>query len=122
MSLLWGCCFLCATLKLLDELSPGHGYYHSNGKSDSMLSLFQWKWASVDHVIPFSKNGRDVEENYVTACWRCNLDLNDKSEEGGKPFPNEVDNDNAKLKWDGLSSVYVKLNKKKDEWVRLLKN
>ena len=26
----------------------------------------------VDHVIPKSKKGKDVDENYVTSCWECN--------------------------------------------------
>ncbi|HLC50588.1 MAG TPA: HNH endonuclease [Candidatus Nanoarchaeia archaeon] len=112
--------FFAPTLKLLNQLSPEHGYYHPNGKSGVILPLFQWRWCSVDHVHPSSKGGEDKEENYVTACWECNLKFNDKTIEKGKPSPKSINVDNLKIKWDGFSSIYVKLSKKKDGWVRLL--
>lgn len=112
--------FFSPTLKLLSELSPNHGYYHPNGKADKMLSLFQWRWASVDHVNPASKGGVNSEENYVTACWKCNLTLNDLSLEQGKPKPVKSNENAIRVNWDGFSSLYPKLCKKKDEWCRLL--
>ena len=112
--------FFAPTLKLLDKLSPKHGYYHPNGKTDKILSLFQWRWSSVDHVEPWSKGGQDNIDNYVTACWGCNLKLKDKSRNQGKPKPSML-NENAQIvNWDGLSSVYLKLAQKNDEWTKLL--
>ncbi|MFH1508889.1 MAG: HNH endonuclease [bacterium] len=112
--------FFAPTLKLLNELSPKHGYYHPNGKTDNMLSLFQWHWSSVDHVKPYSKGGEDNINNYVTACWSCNLQLKDKSHDQGKPQP-DLTNKNAQVvDWDGLSSLYLKLGQKHDEWTKLL--
>ena len=113
--------FFAPTLKLLNKLSPKHGYYHPNGKADKILSLFQWKWASVDHVHPHSKGGKDGEDNYVTACWECNLKLNDKSEKQGKPKPNKVNKNSELVNWDGLSSLYLELSEKNDEWCKLLR-
>jgi len=31
----------------------------------------------VDHVVPFSRGGANTPENYVAACFRCNLDKSD---------------------------------------------
>ncbi|MBU1197034.1 HNH endonuclease [Candidatus Micrarchaeota archaeon] len=114
--------FFAPTLKLLNELSPGHGYYHPNGKTGSMLPLFQMRWASVDHVTPFSKGGEDNEQNYVTACWGCNLKYRERTHEQGKPSPIEINMNAKKLGWDGLSSIYLKLSKKRDAWTALFNN
>ena len=123
----WGCrycgepVFFSPSLKIFHELSPNCGYYHPNGKNGEMLPLFQWKWASIDHILPFSKGGIDSEDNYVTACWKCNLSLNDSSSEQGKPKPKEVSKHLKKIGWDGFSSLYPKLSKRKDSWHTLLK-
>ena len=96
--------FYAPALKALDELNPGHLYFHPNGKSGKMLPLFQWRWASVDHVVPASKGGSDSVDNYVTACWECNLKYRDNTE--GKPGPLPI----KKSDWDGF---YGALRKKK---------
>ncbi len=112
--------FFSPTLKLLNELSPNHGYYHPNGKTDKMLSLFQWRWASVDHIVPVTKGGTNEEANLVTACWRCNLNLNDKSTDKGKPQPNQLNKSAIEVNWDGLSSLYPLLRKQPDDWCKLI--
>ncbi len=112
--------FFAPTLKLLDKISPGRGYYHPNGKTDNILSLFQWRWASIDHVKPHAKGGADDVSNYVTACWGCNLKLRDKSEKQGKPKPGKSNSNAENVNWDGLSSLYTELSQKKDEWYKLL--
>lgn len=112
--------FFLPTLNLLDKLSPNHGYNHPHSKTGSVLSLFQWRWASVDHVVPVTKGGTNDEENLVTACWRCNLNWNNKSVAQGKPQPNKLNENAIKVSWDGLSSLYPKLCKKKDDWCRLI--
>ena len=38
----------------------------------------------MDHVLPVSKGGQNSIENYVTACWDCNLTLNDMVDMGIK--------------------------------------
>lgn len=109
--------FFAPTLKLLNELSPGHGYYHPSGKEGSILPLFQWKWASVDHIKPVSKGGDNAIDNYVTACWECNLKYTDSLD---KPASNVNNKKAIAVNWDGLSSLYPKLCKNKDKWVKLL--
>jgi 5-methylcytosine-specific restriction endonuclease McrA len=112
--------FFAPALKLLDKLNPNHGYYHKNGKSGSILPLFQWGWASVDHITPHSKGGEHAKENFVTACWECNLMWREKTE--GKPAPTKNNEIAKKLEWDGFSGLYLQLSKRKDEWTKLLKN
>ncbi len=111
--------FFSPALKLLEELAPGHSYYHRNGKAGAMLPLFQWGWASVDHIRPVTRGGTNEESNLVTACWRCNLSKNDSAPETVAP-PREITPDLAALRWDGLSSVYCRLSKQPDRWCRLI--
>ena len=110
--------FFAPTLKLLEEISPGQGYYHPRGKSGEMLELFRTKWASVDHINPVTKGGQNELDNYATACWDCNVSLNDKVE--NKPPPDKINQDNIKSNWDGLLSLYPKLAKTQDSWVKLI--
>lgn len=113
--------FFGPTLKLLEKLSPSHGYYHPHGKASEMLLLFRWLWASIDHVKPISKGGEDTEDNYVTACWECNLKIGNKTKEEGKPGPGKRKKSIETVNWDGLSSIYTKLSERDDDWTRLLK-
>jgi len=99
--------FFSPSLKILDDLSSGHGYYHRNGKAGEMLSLFQWKWASVDHVLPVNKGGENNYENLVTACWECNLKLRDNTVDKPNPKP-VIDNPTG---WDGFYSLFLKFRK-----------
>lgn len=114
--------FFTPTLKLLEKMSPGHGYYHKNGKVGEVLELFRKRWASVDHVNPHARGGEHNEKNFVTACWDCNMRLNNKTLAEGKPMPG-IDNELIQsVNWDGLSSLYIKLNKEEDIWTKLLKS
>ena len=110
--------FFSPTLKLLEDKSPGHGYYQGHGKTGEMLELFRTKWASVDHIIPVTKGGQNNIENYATACWDCNLTLNDAVE--NKPEPDKINQDNIDTNWDGLVSLYLKLAPENDGWTRLI--
>jgi len=38
----------------------------------------------IDHFVPKSKDGQDIDENLVTSCARCNLSKNDR-------MPNEIE-------------------------------
>ena len=110
--------FFAPTLKLLENKSPGHGYYQGHGKDGEMLELFRTKWASVDHINPVTKGGKNSFDNYATACMDCNLILNNKVE--NKPKPDKINQDNIGTNWDGLFSLYDELSSENDEWVRLI--
>lgn len=94
-------------LKLFDKINPDHKYFHPNGKIGEMLPLFMWSWASVDHVKPFSKQGENNIENYVSACWKCNLKYGNKEIGSGKPKPKKI----LESEWDGFYELYKKLKK-----------
>ncbi len=88
-----------------------------HGKTGAMLDVFQWKWASVDHVVPVSSGGVNTLSNYVTACWRCNLTLNDKYTDKDKTvLLNDI---NKNMGWDGFSGLYLQLGPQ-DSWHKLL--
>jgi len=109
------------TLKILDSLSPKHGYYHAHGDENYMIPRFARAWASVDHVVPFSKGGEDTKDNLVTACWRCNNTISNQTESEGKPKLKPINKITAKTDWDGMASLYLKLSDSKDEWTELIK-
>ena len=104
------------TLKILSEMNPNSGYYHKNGNESRMLPLLARRWASIDHITPRSKGGTDSLDNYVTACWRCNDKMGNRTK--NKTLKEIV---NYNYNWDGLSSLYNIINKKSDHWTRLLK-
>ena len=110
--------FFSPILKVLESISPGHGYYHPNGKSDEMLTLFANKFASIDHIIPVTRGGENSIENYVTSCWECNLMYGNKTHKKGKPLPNPINSSGTK--WDGLSSLYPKLLDQDDKWSNII--
>jgi hypothetical protein len=109
--------FFMPSLKILDSLNPGHGYYHAHGKTGAVLDVFQWKWATVDHIMPVAHGGQNALDNYVTACWRCNLMLSDSHEDKDKSvLLNEV---NHNMAWDGFSGLYLQLGPN-DSWRKLI--
>lgn len=112
--------FFAPTLKLLNKINPNHGYYYPHGKNNKILSLFQWRWASVDHVNPKSKGGKNSLDNYVTACWKCNLTFSDKTKKEGKAEPMPISEVARNINWDGFSSLYLELSEEKDEWTKIL--
>jgi len=99
--------FYAPALKLLDKLNPKHEYFHPNGKAGEILPLFQWSWASIDHVKPFSKGGEDSTDNYVSACWKCNLKYGEKPVGEGKPTPKEI----VESDWDGFYGLYREIQR-----------
>lgn len=98
----------------------------------SWILSSKWKGGQTSFIISMEmgkrgpckstfKGGTDSEDNYVTACWNCNLRWRNKTLKEGKPIP-EKTNENAKqVNWDGFSSLYLRLNSKDDEWTKLLK-
>lgn len=110
--------FFNPTLKLLNKLSPGHGYYHPNGKEGELLPLFQWKFASADHVVPVANGAKNSIDNLVTSCWRCNLR---KSNGDPKDFDvNDIPDSISSINWDGLSTIYSKLAGASQDWVKII--
>lgn len=113
--------FFSPTLKLLDKLSPGHGYYHQHGWQGKMLDLLGNKCAAAHHVDPRSKGGPSTEANLVTACMQCTMTIGDS---GKKPEPG-ITNHSAKMtNWDGLSTLYPRLAgilaEKENKWIEII--
>jgi HNH endonuclease len=75
-----------------------HGYYHSNWKADHSPLLIR-RGASVDHVVAVTRGGAHAMENFVTACWECNLKKG--NDEGWLPKPQALG-----TTWDGLLAVF----------------
>ena len=112
--------FFNPTLELLEQLSPGHGYYHPHSKADARLALFRQRFASADHIVPVSYEGPTIAENLVTACWECNLDKSARD-----PINFEIQDvpvSLASLRWDGLASVYPKLPGAKAAWANIIRD
>ena len=110
--------FFNPTLQLLENLSPGHGYYHPHSKTDARLALFRRRFASADHVVPVLDGGPTVAENLVTACWECNLDKRARDPDDFEIL--DVPDSLASLRWDGLASIYPELPEAKAAWVNVI--
>jgi len=109
------------TLKLLDKISPTHGYYHTHGDEKKMIKKFCDLCATVDHKHPHSRGGAHNIDNFATACMNCNMKMNNKTNEEGKPKLKEKNDKIGQTGWDGMSSLYLKLQRKPDSWTKLLK-
>jgi len=114
--------FFNPIFKLFEEMSPGHGYYHPHGKAAVRVQFIEKRMASVDHIVPHKKGGSDSIDNFVTACWDCNLKYRERTREEGKPDPLPINEEAAKLNWDGFSSLYIQFNRKRDQWIKLLES
>lgn len=74
------------------------GYYHPNWKADRSPLLIR-RGASVDHVIAVTRGGTHAIENFVTACWECNLKKS--NDEGWLAKAQRVG-----APWDGMLAVF----------------
>ncbi|CAN0039808.1 unnamed protein product, partial [Ectocarpus fasciculatus] len=97
--------FFSPTLKLLEGVSPGHGYYDQHGKRGAMLSELENSCACCDHVEPYRTGGPTTEENLAASCFRCNRAKSDGDVPTIEPWPDEPRAPN----WDGLASLYPAL-------------
>ncbi|MCB9915234.1 MAG: HNH endonuclease [Planctomycetes bacterium] len=108
--------FFSPTLKLLEALAPGHGYYDAHGRRGAMLALLENRCACCDHVSPYSRGGETVADNLVAACFECNRTKSD----GLAPLVLESKDQPRPQHWDGLSSLYPLLPGADPDWCRAL--
>jgi hypothetical protein len=54
------------TLRLLSVMLPEHFPYHKNWKMDSCHIGFWELFPTIDHIVPVSRGGADLDENWVT--------------------------------------------------------
>ena len=47
-------------------------YGEQKGKCNGSNTLFQYQNLSIDHIIPQSKRGQDLIENFMLLCSHCN--------------------------------------------------
>lgn len=51
--------------------------YLCKGQIDRHRRVPDWRAATIEHLIPISKNGTHTWDNVVPACYKCNLDKSD---------------------------------------------
>jgi hypothetical protein len=54
------------TLRLLAKLLPDEFPYHPNWKTSACHLAFWELSPTIDHIVPFSRGGADIESNWVT--------------------------------------------------------
>jgi hypothetical protein len=111
--------FFSPTLKLLDSMSPGHGYYDRHGKRGAMIALLENLCACCDHVTPVAAGGENSLANLVAACFACN-----RAKSSGEPPRQGVEpsqNLARPERWDGLASLYLKLPGADAQWCLVIK-
>jgi hypothetical protein len=55
--------------------------------------------ASVDHIVAVTRGGAHAVDNFVTACWECNLKKS--NDEGWMPGPALLSGS-----WDGMLALF----------------
>ena len=99
--------FLRQALKLMDELAPGHGYFHPNSKTGAAVGLLIRLQATAVPVPGLDRR--------VTACEHCGhgvkaSDLRD--------IPEGL----RRLNWDGFSALYQVMKEADPVVVELLQD
>jgi 5-methylcytosine-specific restriction endonuclease McrA len=106
-------------------------YYHPHGTRRD-APLLDELGAAIDHVRPFSNGGACSEENFRTACWKCNTR---KSDAPLEIWENRAKRTPIKGKygepqtWDGLTTLFVVLAERNPDllttterdWLRALR-
>jgi hypothetical protein len=104
-------CFYCgqrlvfpATLRVISGLLKKEFPFHPNWKTSDCHRAYPELSPTVDHRDPVTRDGLDVVENFVTACWRCNSTKSNWTlkELGRSNKPNS-----DSKKWDGLTNWFL---------------
>lgn len=90
--------FFTPTFRAMAKRFGNHGYWHPNWKADQSPLLIK-RGASVDHVLAVTRGGAHELENFVTACWECNL--RKSNDTGWTPVSPRADGT-----WDGMLAVF----------------
>ncbi len=106
------------TRRLLEELSPGHGYHDGKGRCGVMLAQLENRCACCDHVIPVSRGSNPSIENSVAACSACNREKSD----GPVPENRAGDAASRPPEWDGFVSLYPRLPRATAGWCRAIED
>ena len=109
--------FFSPTLKLLDKLAPGHGYYDRHGKRGRMLGLLADRCAACDHVVPVASGGPTTPENLLAACFACNTRKSSQSPSEWKTVEPKGEPPSG---WDGLAGLYSTLEGADPAWVGII--
>ncbi|WP_137725903.1 HNH endonuclease [Prescottella subtropica] len=56
----------------ISELIPLEFPHHRNWKFEATHLLYWTHTASLEHVVPLARGGRDTPDNMVTTCYACN--------------------------------------------------
>ena len=91
-------------LRVLSSILPSDFPYHPNWKTDLTHPAYWELGATIDHVVPVSRGGKDDESNWVTSSMARNFaKMNSTLEELGWALlpPGDV------REWDGLLSWFV---------------
>jgi HNH endonuclease len=91
--------FFTPAFRALATRFGNHGYWHRNWKADESPLLIK-RGASVDHVVAVTRGAAHQADNFVTACWECNL--RKSNDVGWTPVTARADGP-----WDGMLAVFV---------------
>lgn len=89
-------------------------YFHERWRRNES-PLLDLLGVIIDHRLAHSKNGRDTEDNLVTACNKCNLRKSDKEAQTfvkEQSFKFVQGRYGEPEKWDGLVSLFIVLAEK----------
>ena len=88
------------TLRLLSKILPDEFPVHRNWKMSETHSVFWELFPTVDHLVPITRGGADVEENWITTSMLRNSAKSSWTIEelGWSLLPIDCDPD-----WDGLT-------------------
>ncbi len=93
-------------MRLVAAIFPEDFPYHPNWKGGQTHPAITSRSATLDHVLPWTRGGRNDAGNLVCACWICNRVKGDLTTEqlGWEllPIPSETG-------WDGLTRHYRRL-------------
>ena len=97
--------FFAPAFRVLARRFGNHGYFHPNWKPNESPLLIK-RGASIDHVLAVTRGGQNTLDNYVSACWECNLAKSNDA--GWTPTPRQSSS------WDGLLAAFVGLARSGD--------